>query len=774
MGQVGNLRPIVNRPVAWNDSQNGPIINRPQDTILPHTNLMLAVPQILFGAALFVLTALALGALLFRILAVRLYRLEEPLLAFVAGSGLLSAILFVLCTVNMARASCFLAIGVIAIAAALWFRGRRDRDNLPSLPKAWSITFSILIAAFSVWYFVNALAPEMSPDGMAYHLWLPAEYARAHGFVRIPTSIFANFPQGMELLFLFAFVFGKHSSAALVHFSFLAALPWLILCYGRRFGFSRAAAAAAVLTFASPIVGVDGASAYVDVGLATIGFALFYVLRIWDTERQPGLLILAGVFAGFAFAVKYTGVMALVYALVFVAWKLVRKPKEMFRSTLAVGAVALVLIAPWMLKNWIWVGNPVSPFANRWFPNPYVHVSFEEDYRTLMRNQQVRSWNEIPMQLAVKGAAVGGIVGPFFLLVPIALLAARKREGRRILLAGAVFLLPYFSSIGARFMIPALPFASLAIALALANASTLLFILMLAAGLVCWPPVVNMYCVAPAWGRPSRMPLRQALRLEPEESWLSRRSPAYAIAKLVEQKVPEFESVFAFGTPARSYLKRKVTVRFESAQGEVLGDILWSPLFANQPALALDFHFPQAKLQKVRLVQTATAADAMWSVSELRMYSSGEELARSPEWRLTAQPNPWDVQLAFDNTTVTRWRSWEPARPGMFLEIDFGAARPVDMLRVERADGENEMKYRVDGMDASGRWTTLASESAQRSLPTTVNLRREATREMLRHGFHYLLVDQSDPGASDYQRFAASWGLTLVGESQGSRLYHID
>jgi len=735
---------------------------------------MLAVPQILFGAALFVLTALALGTLLFRVLAVRLYRLEELLLAFVAGSGLLSAILFVLCTVKMARASWFLAVGVIAIAAALWFRGRRNRDALPSLPKAWSVTFSIVIAAFSVWYFVNALAPEMSPDGTAYHLWLPAEYARAHGFVRIPTSIFANFPQGMELLFLFAFVFGKHSSAALVHFSFLAALPWLILCYGRRFGFPRAAAAAAVLTFASPIVGVDGASAYVDVALATVGFAVFYVLQIWDSDRQPGLLVLAGALAGFAFAVKYTGVMALLYALLFVAWKSIRNPKAMFRSALTIAATALVFTAPWIVKNWIWVANPASPFANRWFPNPYVHVSFEDSYRTLMRNQQVRSRHEIPMQLAVKGDAVGGIVGPFFLLIPIALLAVRKREGRQVLLAGAVFLLPYFSSIGARFLIPALPFASLAIALALGNAASLLFILMLSAAVVCWPPVVNMYCAGPAWGRPSKMPLRQALRMESEESWLGRKSPDYAIAKLVEQKVPEIDNVFAFGTPARSYLKRKVSVRYESAQGDVLGDILWSPLFGNQPALALDFHFPPAALRKVRLIQTTTATEAMWSVSELRVYSGGQELARSPAWRLTARPNPWDVQLAFDNSPVTRWRSWEPARRGMFLESDFGAALLVDTLRLERADGENEMKYRVDGMDASGQWTTLASESTQRSLPITVNLRREATREILRRGFRYLLVDRSDPGAGDYQRYAAAWGLTFVGESQGSRLYRID
>jgi hypothetical protein len=36
VGQVGNLPPIENRPLAWNAHQYRPIFNRRQDTILPH------------------------------------------------------------------------------------------------------------------------------------------------------------------------------------------------------------------------------------------------------------------------------------------------------------------------------------------------------------------------------------------------------------------------------------------------------------------------------------------------------------------------------------------------------------------------------------------------------------------------------------------------------------------------------------------------------------------------------------------------------------------
>ena len=65
-----------------------------------------------------------------------------------------------------------------------------------------------------------ALAPETSPDGMMYHLGLPNLYLQAHGIVRITTTFYATLSQGMEMLFLFAFAFGRHSAAASVHYLF--------------------------------------------------------------------------------------------------------------------------------------------------------------------------------------------------------------------------------------------------------------------------------------------------------------------------------------------------------------------------------------------------------------------------------------------------------------------------------------------------------------------------------------------------------------------------
>jgi hypothetical protein len=213
--------------------------------------------------------------------------------------------------------------GVLVIVAALrWARRSTQSPEAlpPGLSRPWKVLFGVVFGAFTVLYFFNALAPEVSPDGSTYHLGLVARYLREHGFTRITTSMYANLSQGMEMLFLFAFAFGKHSAAALVHFAFLLALPLAMLACGRRIGHARAGAVGALLVYASPLAGIDGISAYNDVAVACALFMLFYVLEIWEKDPRPGWLAAAGLLAGFGYALKYTALLAVPYALGRVGW----------------------------------------------------------------------------------------------------------------------------------------------------------------------------------------------------------------------------------------------------------------------------------------------------------------------------------------------------------------------------------------------------------------------------------------------------------------------
>ena len=262
---------------------------------------------ILFGAAFTAAVAFSLGAILLR------NSCTDPAVRFVSGAAILSLFVFAAAALGIVYPITFLAVGFAAIA------GARSEWRLPKRPRR--TRWWLLFLPFLILYFFNAMAPEISYDGSRYHLGLVSRYLREHGFHPITDNLYAALSQGVEMLYLFAFAFGRHSAAALVHFTFLLALVWQLYAWCRRRGSPFAGICAAAMVFVSPVVGVDGTSAYNDVAVAAIAFTLFHVLDLWDETRSSRLLVAAGLLAGFAFAAKYTAFLAVPYAIGYVVWR---------------------------------------------------------------------------------------------------------------------------------------------------------------------------------------------------------------------------------------------------------------------------------------------------------------------------------------------------------------------------------------------------------------------------------------------------------------------
>jgi hypothetical protein len=424
-----------------------------------------------------------------------------------------------------------------------------------------------------------------------------------------------------------------------------------------------------------------------------------------------------------------------------------------------------------MLKNWIEVANPLSPLANRIFPNPYVHISFEDSWRAYLGNYGLSRW-QIPLEATLKGGTLAGFLGPLFLLTPLALLALRFREGRQLLFAGLLFLCTYFSNVGTRFLIPMVPFVSLALALAIANLPWLLVALVAANVIACWPGMYLTYCADGAW-RLEDVPIRAALRLQPEAEYLSQ-DPDYKTARMIASVVPPGGRIFGIGIPGRSYLPREALTGYEGGSNEVMQDILWTPIVQGfQPARILKFDFPERQYRKFRVVLKGSESRDQWSMAELRVFDGASELRRDPSWRLTAHPNPWDVQLAFDNSPVTRWRSWQPAAAGMYVEVDFGQLQPASSVVVESSWDNINTKIALEGVGADGHWTNVSNHPAITARPINVSLRTPAMAELKARGIQYVFIRPGDYGADDYLSHTEAWGLVLAGENDGGRLYRI-
>lgn len=542
---------------------------------------MFQVIPILFGAACTLAACGALGSILLQRLSVRLYREEAALFSFLAGSACLQVVIFTLCSFHAAQWEVFAAVAAGSIAGAVFY-GRKfpPRKKLPKPSRLWMGLFLVVYTAFFTIYLVNAMAPEASPDGSGYHLGNVFRLWQQHGFAWNYHSIYSHMPQGMEMLFLPAYAFGGTSAAALIHFAFFSALPLLMICYGCRFECGKASIFGAILVYAAPVCGLVGTSAYNDLALATLIFAVFYALQVNVQDKSISNLIIIGLLVGECFALKYTGALAAPFAATLLLWDYRGK---VVRPLAVMGLAAAVIALPWILRNWLWLGNPAAPFLNAAFPNPYYTADLEKGYLAGLREYPPfkHYWN-LPLDFVLFGRVLPGFIGPAFLLAPFALLSLRKPQGRRLVFAAIVFAVPVWLNVAVRFLVPSLAFLTIAMGMGLAWVEPVLPAVAVCHAVLCWPSLVTLYCAPWAW-RLAGVPVRAALRVVPEDQYLNGRLGDYGWKEPIEHLVPADALIYTDAGRPEAYIHRTLIVSYESSQGYQAQQTLWEPL-AN-PAL---------------------------------------------------------------------------------------------------------------------------------------------------------------------------------------------
>jgi hypothetical protein len=740
-------------------------------------------PLALLGALATATACYSLGRLVLAKLRVRLANQEHTPLAFLLGAALLHLAMFAVLVSGYAFLPVIILILCGAIAAGFWANpacpaprttvALLDSRNIPAhgIFPSWLSGLGraavwVAVFAYGAIYLVNAWAPEISPDGSAYHLAEVARYVREHRLIAITSSQYASLSQGLEMLFVPAFAIGRHSAASLLHLAFLFALGFAIWAFGRRAGKAWAGAGAALLVLWSPVAAVDAVSAYVDVAAAAAAFSVFYWIEIWDAERSNGPLAAAGLMGGYCYAIKYSAAVILLYAIGFVAWR-TRKLKPL----LWIMGCAALTAGPWLVWNWIHWHNPVAPFANSIFRNPFLHPELERSWREYLRVYEIKNFWELPLELTVRGVATQGLLGPVFLLAPVALLALRGAVGRRLLAAAALLMAVFPANIGTRFLIPSLPFVSLAMALALEQAKPVLALLVLAQAIAAWPQVIPHYAPT-AWTIQS-FPWKGALGVQSESEYLQNIGE-YRVARMIDANVPSGSKVLALTSVAQSYVTRDIQVADQSTAGYEMLDVLftaWSGDAARR--IVQSFGFSEGAYRRIRIVQTgkAKSPEEQWSIQEIRFLHAGHELAPAPSWRMDAFPNPWGVRFAFDGSPVTRWRSWETAAPGMEISVNFGRDEVVDEVRLELAPDQWNIRLRVEGAGASGEWRLLRGTAGNQKLDVlNTDPRRDAIHQLRLRGVQYLLVRDGDSFGQSFVEDPASWGLTVVAREQDATL----
>lgn len=319
---------------------------------------------------------------------------------FLIGAPVGSLLMFALCALKLAQPW---ILGGVCLAVGL--SSIRAKPAVEASSGKLSRVFYAALLLFGAFYLLCALAPETSADGTAYHLGVLRNYLREGGLVRVDTNFYWNLPQGAEMLYLPAYAWGPSNGAAVTHLLFLLAVAILL---AETVGLWPALA---VLT--APVFAKTAPSAYVDVVLTAA-----VVVCVWLAMRDQWAL--AGLLAGFAFSVKYSAFPAPLWLVGYAIFQ--RKWKGLAAAT----ACGVLAGAPWLVKNWLWLSNPLAPFANGIFPNPHFDAVTMGVYADLFRWKT--SELDIPnalKQMIIGGQALQGFFGPWWFGVLLAPLAWR-------------------------------------------------------------------------------------------------------------------------------------------------------------------------------------------------------------------------------------------------------------------------------------------------------------------------------------------------------------
>lgn len=724
---------------------------------------MANLPGEILSAVFALVICFALGLAATCLLRLSLTHTEKHVYSLVLGAPITSLAIWCLGMLHVLYRGVFVAFLVLSVAGAFAVSRRPSPAVIPARPHWPSrqrIVFFSISLVFGLSYLLVALAPEVSPDGSRYHLGLVARALRQHAFTPLATSFYAGMPQGAESIYLIAFAFGGHSAAALVHYAYWMLLPWIALCLFQRMNRPLAGLLAAILLFTSPLVAMDGTSAYVDVFLMSTLATAFALTELSLAENSFRFGIAAGLLAGFAVAIKYTAYPAPIYVAVSLAWAHRQVPRSAARFAVGALATAAVVFLPWTIRNLLFYNNPFFPFANAVFANPYMHDWSEHLYRVNMRSYPgIHSILQMPIELTVHGDLLQGLIGPVFLLLPTGFLALRYPPGRRMLLAGCLLLIPFTQNIGARFFLPAMVFFTCALALAVADFVPLAVLLIGVAAITSWPSVYNRYC-RPYAGRIHGFPKKVIVGRETEEVMRRRGlGDLYEGAKLLNEHVAPGARVLTLDNIPDAYTSAEVATSYQAALNERLYREL---LFATstRSLVRIRFRVPSGEWHSFRLAQQRSDPSAWAGICEIQHVIPS-----------ASSPNPFDRQLAADQNFATCWSTWEPVSPEAHL--DFTAIRNDGFVTAYAPWDQSPNSWRLLAARGTNNWQLLDAAPAIEDFPAPADLRAQALQDLLANNFHYLLVRDGESLANFISSEPQSWPLRLTGSRAPYRLYQI-
>lgn len=206
-----------------------------------------------------------------------------------------------------------------------------------------------------------ALAPPLKWDALVYHLLLPRVYLAEGRIGDLTWLVRSGHPQNGEMLYTWAMAWGGAEAAPTLGWALsLVAVVGLLGWLGRVLD-ARAAWVGVGALLVGQSVWQATAWGYVDWLTLFYGVVFLIALDTWQTEHDPKWLGIAGLMVGLGFGVKYTAGLLGVSGGVVILVHAYRQGKSPWPALGRFWGASLLAGIPWLLKNYLLVGNPVYP-----------------------------------------------------------------------------------------------------------------------------------------------------------------------------------------------------------------------------------------------------------------------------------------------------------------------------------------------------------------------------------------------------------------------------
>jgi hypothetical protein len=388
--------------------------------------------------------------------------IERFLFATAAGLGFLSLVVLVSSCLGFINSYFYFVLILTGVALLMTSGSHFKNARIGSHYLLLLLLASVPLAAS----FIAALAPPTQFDSLVYHLALPRQYIDAGRFYAVPHTIFFSFPQNIEMLYQFALVLDGDILANLIGWLFLFLTGTGIYALVRRYAGARIAVVAALLWFSIPGVLLLATGTYVDIGLTFYVFLSVYALLLWIEQGGRQWVYSAGIFAGLALGDKYTAASAVLLVCLLL---LLSGRKNAGRAAVAFALISFAVFSPWLIKNAIFLKNPVAPWGTSLFTASVVSPELAFRYFAHIRAHGMaigdfRDLAILPWNLTVSGFKYGGgfdLAGPAFILFMPLLFLRKKIDTmtRNIILFASGFCVMWlFTGKVMRFLLPVFPF----------------------------------------------------------------------------------------------------------------------------------------------------------------------------------------------------------------------------------------------------------------------------------------------------------------------------